>query len=978
MSSHSLCGKYPLLGLLICNMGIGDCLSATAEQKNYVRLYENADKQGLITGLSLVKKSVSSQHSELVNKKENKKLITGLSLVKWQKEQEKTVVNLAKAVPMPEVLNSVPSKQVLANGDALAAKDTSTEKVARFDKTLASSVTEPVTQAIKVIAGQKVKETALQGGDVIPPNKAAQNITGNVTAIVNNEAKGAQLAPRVLNNEAELSRPNKTRSVAISDQAEDVFDIGGLLTNGLSDAEIAKIINDEVLDGTYPTVLNINGDTINLEDVTFTNQQPCLRSSSVIFAKVAVENMTFDSQGCLLFDHAQFDYDITSQTLSLYIPDGLLRQQVNRYESGGSALVTNYNLFYRGSGDNAITAQFQNKLFLSNWILENSGSWQNSQFSSGRTFLHRDFVDYSVTFEAGELSGGNNFLSTPLFKGVAIASNNTQLAVNRQGSVTGTVDQPSEITLKQRNQVIYTTVVGTGQYNLTNFTLNSINDDIEVEERDLDGNLINTSTRPAQVSSNNSLFSMPQNQEFNYYFGIGQSDNDDNFVTTASVNFGQLPEYSLANVQLAGLVLNDELLVTAGAASMTFNDNLRLGVNMRHSLWLRNEDNLPNGNNWSVNLSGSFIDGLATTLNYQSYSQHFRLSLPSEGSVDESDVSNRIIKSSIGLGLGGNLLNTNFGLIGYRRTYYDKNVEDYMSFNLSRRIGKGNLNLNFQKNLTSDEVSGIVTFNLPFGGQENRHTTNSNMVYRNERATMRTSVQSSYGDLSYSANLNHDLDRSATGAGISLRYSAPYADFATNYNKNDYNSSHYSGISGALALHKDGVSLSNKRIADTLLVTQVKDWNTKESISSVKVGKSKNYAIFGGAISSDISPYRSSVVGIDNQSIPDDISIVIGQSEIKARSGAVVHNTLYVKQVVKFLLTIVGNTEDFEQGVIFSKEGDMIGVIDRFGQTYLEVEGASLPPLEVELVSGKMCQLRLQEDSLVKDDMFTRAKATCE
>lgn len=277
-------------------------------------------------------------------------------------------------------------------------------------------------------------------------------------------------------------------------------------------------------------------------------------------------------RGCYVLSKAPsvaVDFDVPTQSLALAIPQrGLVKTAENvDWDYGTNAFRMNYNL-------NGNTGRHNSAAFGSTDLRANVGRWVVSSLAtatSGDTGGSDASVEMFTATRAiralradlavGKTQTGNNMLGSTGTYGVSLSRNNSM----RPGNIgytpvfSGVASSPSRITLLQAGRTLYSDMVPTGPFTITDvplYTSGDVTMTVTGEDGREEVQVFPLSVMAGQLS--------PGQHEFNLAAGVPDDDSDQSgSVFSASYGYG-LPRLTL---RVGGMLNNDWRGASAGTVA---------------------------------------------------------------------------------------------------------------------------------------------------------------------------------------------------------------------------------------------------------------------------------------------------------------------------------------------------------------------------------------------------------------------------
>ncbi|MCA2027415.1 fimbrial biogenesis usher protein, partial [Enterobacter sp. K16B] len=288
-----------------------------------------------------------------------------------------------------------------------------------------------------------------------------------------------------------------------SDRAK--FDTEALKSHGL-DPAIAEYYSmaARFAPGNHNVTVNINGNQRTLMSVKFNEEgTPCINDEFLknagLIKKTAQGTCPQISQ---YWPGSTLQSSPEIEEITVVVPPEALDPDFGRQRvevQGGRAAMLNYAMFgTHNQYDDNNADRFQSSLELGfnagDWIVRSTqfisdGSDQRFDFSSLNTYAQRTFTDYGVMVQGGQINVANSRFSIPVIYGVQMMPDNALVPLAGTGvEVSGIARNPqARVDIRQGGQLIYSTLVPAGPFNLDDVPLSNLNTDLNVTVTETDG-----------------------------------------------------------------------------------------------------------------------------------------------------------------------------------------------------------------------------------------------------------------------------------------------------------------------------------------------------------------------------------------------------------------------------------------------------------------------------------------------------------
>ncbi|MGJ8513865.1 fimbria/pilus outer membrane usher protein [Carnimonas bestiolae] len=301
-------------------------------------------------------------------------------------------------------------------------------------------------------------------------------------------------------------------------QAEEKFNASFLRAGSGQSALEAVQHGDDILPGTYPFSLYLNGEEVERAGITFVRNAaeevvPCLTPSRLRELGIRLPNETPQEPECAaletLLPDARTSFDVTQQRVDLSVPqihlDRLPRGAVPHWlwDEGVTAGVLDYSLtatrneydglphqdyYYLGlnSGFNLGAWRYRNRAVARRYT-GNGSHWQTLGNS-----LERDVIGWRSRLQLGDAYSRNDVFDSIRFRGVQLSSDDEQLAFSMQQYspvIRGVASTNARVEVTQNNLVIYSINVAPGPFEINDLSPSSLSGDLLVNVIEADGSV---------------------------------------------------------------------------------------------------------------------------------------------------------------------------------------------------------------------------------------------------------------------------------------------------------------------------------------------------------------------------------------------------------------------------------------------------------------------------------------------------------
>lgn len=713
-------------------------------------------------------------------------------------------------------------------------------------------------------------------------------------------------------------------------QADDELDMSFIQGGSNIDRAAWAALNSHYPPGRYLVELSLNGLDKGRYVLDVTPQDSdslCLPDTWLTKAGVFLKADYFKqgynaARACHVLakgDAVKVDFDMTTQSLSLSVPQAGLAAQPEHVEwdYGNNALRMNYNLnSSQGRNNNTSFGSVDLKANAGRWVVNSSASGavgdggQNANiamFTASRAIQPLD-----ADLLLGKTSVGDGLLGHTGTYGLTLTRNNSM----RPGNLgytpvfSGIARGSARVTLVQGSNTLYSQMMPPGPFSITNVPLYSSGDvtmTVTEENGQKSVQVFPLSVIAGQLS--------PGQQEFSISAGVPDDDSDlDGPLMSASYGYG----LELLTFRVGGVMHQRFQGLTGGVATGLGS----LGAVSAEGAWAtRKYERQPS-------LSGSKMQ-LAWTKQIETTGTGLRLSwsralsenFPDLSGFDPEEIWQRDRKQrnthdewNAGISQGVGELFT-LSATGWQRSYYhDSGKETGLTGTLSTQVQGVNINLSTSqsKNTQGDNNwAASISVSVPFTLFDQRYSSSTTVsTSRDGGVGMNTGISGNVNDrFSYGVSGGRDSDGS-TSTFLNGNYSGDRVTFGTTLNQ-----SSSGGTSGSLSLSGSVLAIPAARsvmfssnTGETLAVVGVKD------IPGVKVISGDDATDRNGNLVVPLNSYDLNTVTLDASTLPLDTELGNTSQQVIPSSQAVVWMPFNVMKVHRYLLQIRQQSGEFVSG----------------------------------------------------------------
>lgn len=706
--------------------------------------------------------------------------------------------------------------------------------------------------------------------------------------------------------------------------------------------------------GIYRVDIYINNQSVDTRDVEFTLQkdadgksslQPCLSVKAL--AEMGVKTQLFPDLGdanaqCAelsAIPQASAQFRFSGQQLLLSIPQAALVQLARGYvppaqwDEGIPALLLNYsatgaNNYARGNGGKNSNGQYVNLrpgINLGAWRLRNYTTYNRSgdgdaKWNTVYTYAQRSITALNSRLTLGDSSSSSDVFDSVSFRGAQLASDDDMLPDSLKGYapvVRGIARSNAQVIIRQNGYVIYQSYVAPGAFEITDMYPTGGSGDLYVTIKEADG------SEQKLVVPFASLPVLQREGRFKYSLTGGQYRSYDSSVDkTAFVQGTAIYGLPYGITAYGGGQFADHYGALALGLGKNLGDYGALSVDATQAWSTQKERPEEQGQSWRVRYSKNIVQsGTNFAIAGYRYSTAGYYSLQEvldtyrdgqsaplierrrnraemtvnqnlwqgAGSLSLSLVSEDYWNSerrtqSIGAGYNNSWNGISYGLnYSYNRNsvagaggarIYDK--DQLFAFNISVPLDRWLSNTYASYNLNTSKNGG-TTHNVGINGTA---LADNNLSW---------SAQQGFGNQGIGNSGNLNADYRGTYAQVSAGYGYDRNSQRLNY-----------GVQGGVIAHANGITFGQP-LGETIAL--VKAPGADGVGVSNQTGVKTDWR--GYAIVPYVSPYRKNSIGLNTETLPDDVDLAQTNQTVVPTRGAVVRANYTASVGQRVLMTLL-------------------------------------------------------------------------
>ncbi|WP_448669741.1 fimbrial biogenesis usher protein [Enterobacter mori] len=698
--------------------------------------------------------------------------------------------------------------------------------------------------------------------------------------------------------------------------ARAIFDTDALKSHGL-DPAIADYYSmaPRFSPGYHNVTVNINGKQRTLMPVKFDEEgTPCIDDEFLENAGLIKKTRRGTCPKIHQYwsgSTIQSSPDI--EEISIVVPPEALDPNFGRQFAevrGGRAAMLNYSMFgthnqYDDENADRFQSTFELGFNAGDWIVRSTqfisdGSDQSFDVDSSYTYAQRTFTDYGVMVQGGQINIANSRFSIPSVYGVQMMPDTALLPQDGTGvEVSGIARNPqARVDIRQGGQLIYSTLVPAGPFNLDDVPLANLNTDLNVTVTETDGSE-NHFTVAASTFRSNHVGRAPG---FTMAVGRVEDDMDSRFENPWVVSANNGWSINKRMNFLAGMVMADNHYYGfSGNLDTVPLQNLYASLGFLASI---DNQTQTDGNKTTLDLGYSLPYGIGISMGGSYGTPDYREM--SELYGDEDDISQTKYDTNVGINWSNAMLGR-FSLSYYRNESWNSEYDSRRFISSwSQTFKYFNVSVNWESDVSrndeSDNDQFYVNVWIPLG----RTGVTTSSWYRESegKSSYGTRAMGSLNEANqFTVGVTQDHDENTTSWDSSLNSNLHYTNLALAAGgDNDSNTNYSAALSGGIVAHGEGVTFSPYRVADTYAIAKL-----DKPVAGIEIGTARGPVWtdkWGQAVIPALSPFRESTIEVNTESLPGNLDVRNGRTAIKASHGAVAKWEFATLSQRRVLLTI--------------------------------------------------------------------------
>lgn len=732
-----------------------------------------------------------------------------------------------------------------------------------------------------------------------------------------------------------------------------------------------------ILPGTYPLMMQINGQSTEEFDVVFRAPQTdpdgseaCLTEDMVAMFGLKPElldELKWDKTGqCLDPDSLSgltIEASLATSSMSVGIPQMYLEYSdanwdpPSRWDHGISGVMVDYYINVqsidrqhdsRGS-ENTMSGNGTTGVNLGAWRFR--ADWQLTPDSSSSPSSMTTDLEWSRYYAyrplpalAAKLTIGEDYLNSEIFDsfrftGAGLKSDSNMLPPHLRGyapEVTGVANSNARVTISQQGRVLYETQVASGPFSIQNIS-DAVSGTLDVKISEADGTVrefqVNTADVPYLTRPGTVRYSAAAGRASSWTHSVNGP-----LFATGEFSWGVSNGWSLFG---GGIASDNYQAVSAGIGRDMFVLGA-LSFDITQSSASLPDDSTLKGKSFRLDYS-KFFDDLDANVSFAGY----RFSEEEFMSMDEYlGVLNMEERSGSRKEMYTLTLNKRFDSLAMsaylnysHETYWDKPDRDRLSLTASQNFDLGpikNLNVSlsaYRNEYEKEKDDGIyLSLSVPFGNggtvsynmsNNGSNTEQSASYYKRVNENTNYQVSTGYSDKnkSVSANVMHATDVARVNGNMSY-HSDAYTQLGISLQGGG------TATMKGVALHRSGMPGGTRLMVDTDDVPDVPVRGYGATVFSNR---------FGTSVLSDVNSYYRNSAKIDLEKLNDNTEVRRSVAEVTLTEGAIGYRHFDVISGNKSMVVI--RLEDGSHppfgATVQNKNKQEIGLVNDGGSVYL-------------------------------------------
>ncbi|RIY31425.1 hypothetical protein CKF54_06680 [Psittacicella hinzii] len=779
-----------------------------------------------------------------------------------------------------------------------------------------------------------------------------------------------------------------TSSLALANSPYVEFDANFLLATGGENIDISRFSRGNYIPpGEYIADVTLNNVYLGKVELVYVddpeNNTTKLCATPTLLAILDLTPEAIDSQLLAsticpsiaqVVPEAKFEFDMAELDLQVGIAQAYVKQRPfgyiapARWQTGVPVLYTRYNINrYMSNSKGFSSSQYylgvDAGLNLGRFSIRHFGSlvWSKRhgrEYASSYTYLQHDIAPIRGQIRLGDFITNSSISDNISLRGAMVFSDDRMLANSERGYapiIRGIANSNALVTVSQNGNILRQMTVPPGPFAISDLFPIAYNGNLEVEVKEANGQVqrfVVPYTATAELMRPG--YSRYMLAAGRYREGSKVFNNE---VVQASWQYGLTNNITL-NLAFNGTKgYHSEVIGTAFNTPIgAFATNVTFSHALLNGLVFSDESGKFRGYSFSVSYN-TVIKPTNTNVTVAAYRFLSKEYLGLQDYINLDNLKNQFIKPRdriIGHYQAKHQLQLTvsqqlakgygyFYVRGIMNTYWIKRSKQFnyqVGYSNSYRGVNYSISLSQIRDSFGFKDSQVyLTLSLPldFAAKGNNRPYLSQTLSQSSRNNFssNTSISGSLGkDGRYSYNVSYDHSNNSQYNAVSLSntYVSPYATLNASFSKDNKDNRQLSyGMSGAIVAHPKGVTLAND-LSETFAIVHAK--GAKGAQIDGTIGNQIDR--FGNGIVPYLNPYALNTVGLNIDSIPDNVEFAATSMQVIPRANTAM--------LVEFDTTI-GNTVFFDitnsdmlpppmGTLVFNGAGEHVGVVTQGGRIY--------------------------------------------
>ncbi|HAX7960494.1 TPA: fimbria/pilus outer membrane usher protein [Escherichia coli] len=748
------------------------------------------------------------------------------------------------------------------------------------------------------------------------------------------------------------------------------------------------------LPGSYYIDIYLNGNFVDARYIHFDYKNedliPCISDKLIESYGVIIPEK---SKGkCVDFksmDGVKYKFHFDRQELHLIIPQKYIKENsdneapINLWDFGIPAFLMNYNITgsswinKKSNSNDSYYATLSPGFNIYKWRFRNNGVWQKTGtkengYKNINSYLQRALPELHSELTLGDSISGAYIFDSFSFRGLKLETAEEMYPYSQQGfspRVVGIAKTNAQVIVRQQHNIIYTTSVPPGQFDLSNIIPSKDNGDLYVTVKESDG------TEQHFIVPYSSVPILQRKGRIKYDIILGKYRYNNTDV--ADNKFLQLgAAYGLSNVitVYGGTQLSEDYRsIAAGIGGLSDLGAASIDITGSNAREKYKSDKKISGTALRVRYSKT-LETTGTTIavagykyqskNYTTLSDIYQKHNGNNYQLWYDNNQKNRIDVSVNQGLENDL--GSFYLNFVKENYYGDNSVTSFGGGYLLQIGKISLSLNAAKQ------------KIAHSGMRDNYLNLMLSIPLGDKSYSQFGVDSEGKDTSYSVGVlggaleNNELNWGAKKIinrknkykeqfAAYSSYNSEYGNIYGGYSTYNFGNNLNYSLNGSAVVYQDGLIFSGQR-NENIAIVEAKDVRGINVNMMPGVYTDSN----GNAIVSGLMPYKRNQISLNQLSFPDDVEVFQTTKYVIPTSGSIVKAPFNVESGKKALFTVSDSKgESIPFGSIAKVDNTKATIVGPGGELYF----AGLPKkgtIIIKYTKNKECKFSYNLDRVTK------------